>query len=269
MPTSSRASPSLESKLFLAARSHGASQVQKLLALGANPLATNANGETPLIVAAAAASRYAPGSSEAAARIAVVEVLAPVSNVDAISGDGQSAMRRACLGDRPQLVNILLGAGAVPDARAAKTDWTPLMIAASAGSEACVRILLAAGADPKITARSGFTALMAAAKYQPSIVDILIPVSDAQAKGAMGRDALMIAAYYGSEECVRKLLWVCDSQATDERGLGAADYAAKRGGRAGLVRLIRQEGPIHSERLALLDATAGASAPVAKTRLSL
>ena len=79
---------------------------------------------------------------------------------------------------RKELVKQLLAKGANPNARTAKAEMgprggggfrfvsgeqTPLMLAARANKEDVMRMLVAAGADPKLKAQDGSTLLMAAA----------------------------------------------------------------------------------------------------------
>jgi ankyrin repeat protein len=59
-------------------------------------------------------------------------------------------------------VQMLLAAGADPDARDGNSGNTPLMYAANHGFQDLVELLLANGADPTLHARDGWTALKAA-----------------------------------------------------------------------------------------------------------
>lgn len=106
---------------------------------------------------------------------------------------------------------------------------TPLMHAARAGKEACVRLLLPVS-DPLSKDVRGWTALMhASAKGLSVCVRILLPGSDAWVTDRHGWTALMVAAYYGSEACVGLLLPVSDAFARHEKGLTALDWAKEKG----------------------------------------
>lgn len=75
-------------------------------------------------------------------------LLAARATVDAVDGDGRSALHGAARWDHPPLLAALLAAGAAADAVDAATQ-TPLDVARSAGADAAVAVLRArsAGAD--------------------------------------------------------------------------------------------------------------------------
>jgi ankyrin repeat protein len=138
----------------------------------------------------------------------------------------------------PKLVSALLDHGANPNARILKggrrnqlhqSDFvkvtivgaTPFLLAAASGDLAMMKLLLAKGADPKLTTKDGVTALMAAAGV--GLADDRMP---AEAKGAleavkmlieMGSDvnqvsqdcgwtALHGAAYIGADDIIQLLV---------------------------------------------------------------
>jgi ankyrin repeat protein len=84
------------------------------------------------------------------------------ADVNAVEGPSDmSALWWAARGDHRPLVELLLGAGADPDAATA-AGRTALHEASATGSDAIVAMLLAAGADPSRRDRDGETALDAA-----------------------------------------------------------------------------------------------------------
>jgi ankyrin repeat protein len=135
-----------------------------------------------------------------------------------------------------ELVQALLAHGADPNARLEKrpplfgfgggwfranyTGATPFMLAAVGGNVSVMRALLAAGADPLLTAKDGTTALMAAAGYGrvhgesrvtddeaveavKIAVEVGIPVN---ATNQSGQTALHGAAYFQTDPVVQLLL---------------------------------------------------------------
>lgn len=65
---------------------------------------------------------------------------------------------------KPECVELLLGAGADPDARCGRLRQTPLMRAAAAGCSRSVNLLLAAGARPELDDLFGRDAAWSARK---------------------------------------------------------------------------------------------------------
>jgi RNA polymerase sigma-70 factor (ECF subfamily) len=78
--------------------------------------------------------------------------------------------------DEPELVKLLLDAGAAPDGRCGcATEEPPLWTAALFGRVAAARLLLARGADPDATAASGTTPLQVAAmRGHAELVEVLL-----------------------------------------------------------------------------------------------
>jgi ankyrin repeat protein len=149
-----------------------------------------------------------------------------------------------------RLVKELLDHGANPNARIAKgsrktparpsdrpklglAGASPLMLAAAAGDVDVMRMLLAKGADPKLTTEDGTTPLMAAAGvgFSDSMtkdgderglaaIKLLIELgADPNASNKWGTTALHGAAYTGANEIVRFLVGKgADLNATDQYG---------------------------------------------------
>ena len=155
--------------LHVAARGHGA-LVRALLAFGASPLATSADGKR--------ASAKAPAGSRAAADLRAAEALweAPLgplvsraalvaaigrggrlmrvrelllrrTSPNSFDRRGVAALHVACACADPTSVGVLLSAGADPNRVARDTSGRrPLHFAAEAGQPRCVRLLLQARA---------------------------------------------------------------------------------------------------------------------------
>jgi len=90
--------------------------------------------------------------------------------------NGQSLLTDACRAGDAARVALLLERGAMENIRGEKRalrDWEiPLLCAAKSGSAECVRLILAAGANPDIKSIDGYTALTQAAS--PEVVRALV-----------------------------------------------------------------------------------------------
>jgi ankyrin repeat protein len=122
--------------------------IDELFGAGALIDARDHDGGTPLHEAAAW------GLADAARSL-----LDRGAEVNAVEGPGNmTALHWAARGDHRPVVEVLLGAGADPDA-ATGVGWTPLHEASAIGSDAIVAMLLTASADPSRRDRDGATAL--------------------------------------------------------------------------------------------------------------
>jgi ankyrin repeat protein len=91
------------------------------------------------------------------------------------SADGFTALHYACFFGGAAAVEVLLAAGADPDAVAdTPSRVRPLHSAAAARDAEAVRLLLEAGADPDARQAGGFTALHAAAQHDDDAVAALL-----------------------------------------------------------------------------------------------
>jgi hypothetical protein len=215
--------------LYLAARSGDAAAARALLAAGADPDAALPEGETVLMTAAKAGntdvvrallgdSGYSvtldPASSgnAAAARATV-----PASRADPNAKEawhGQTALMWAAAEDHPQIIRLLLEAGADPHERSApfaagapapgadtdtaasaQGELTALHFAARANALQSVRALLAGGADIDAADQLGNTPLhLAAAQGSAALVEVLAAGgANLAAENAVGATPLDVA----------------------------------------------------------------------------
>ena len=79
------------------------------------------------------------------------------------SGASASQLLGAALQGQTRRVTELLARGIPPDAREGTGGSTPLMVASAGDFQATVKVLLAAGANPKLQRYDGVTALMMSA----------------------------------------------------------------------------------------------------------
>jgi uncharacterized protein len=118
---------------LLAARAADAELMRALAALGADPLIPNADGATPLIVAAGLGTR-SPGE-DAGTEIEVMEAVQVAlelgNDINAVDKNGETAMHGAAYKNLPGVVELLAGKGAKAEVwnQKNKHGWTPLTIA--------------------------------------------------------------------------------------------------------------------------------------------
>ncbi len=133
-----------------------------LVAGGADPTLTNADGSTALMIAAGLATR-SPGEdagTEAETVDAVRFLLDLGADIDAVDRNGETAMHAAAYKNLPGVVRLLAARGARVDVwnRPDRFEWTPLAIATgyrfgnfkpSPETEAAIReVMIAAGVTP-------------------------------------------------------------------------------------------------------------------------
>jgi ankyrin repeat protein len=243
---------------------HGrAEAVLMLLANGASPLATDADGNTPL--------HGAVLSADAGVAAMLLDAAAPI---DALNQAGLSPLATACRAANWPLAKFLLDRGAKPApaggepalvAAATIADDDPtgvalllkhraavnaldarqrhaLLGAAAEGHERIARALCDAGADVRLADEHGVTALMEAARAGASgIVQRLAEAkANVLARDQHGRDALILACQspHADVATVRALLELgADAKAAGGDGRSALDHASAAG-RWDLVALL-------------------------------
>ncbi|OOG65427.1 hypothetical protein B0E46_03520 [Rhodanobacter sp. B04] len=249
---------------------HGrAEAVLTLLANGASPLATDAEGNTAL--------HGAVLSADAGVAAMLLDAAAPIN---ALNQAGISPLATACRAANWPLAKFLLEHGAKPTpadgepalvaaAGIADDDATgvklllkhratvnavdarhrhALLNAAAEGHEQIARALCAAGADINLADQHGSTALMEAARAgASSIVQLLAAAQpDARARDQHGRDALTLACQsphaHGETVCALLALGA-EPKAAGGDGRSALDHAAAAG-RWDLVALLDPDTPL-------------------------
>jgi len=249
---------------------HGrAEAVMTLLANGANPLAADAEGSTPL--------HGAVLSADAGVAAMLLDASAPIN---ALTRSGVSPLAIACRAANWPLAKFLLEHGAKPApangepaliaaAGIADDDVTgvklllkhrtavnavdarhrsALLTAAAEGHEQIARVLCAAGADVTLADHRGSTALMEAARAGASgIVQLLAEAQpDARARDHHGRDALTLACQspHARGETISALLALgAEPKTPGGDGRSALDHAAAAG-RWDLVALLDPDTPL-------------------------
>jgi ankyrin repeat protein len=172
-------------------------------------------------------------------------------SADDADREGTSALHWAVLADRTDLVELLLGAGANPNAKN-RYGVTPLSVACENGDAAVVEALLKAGSDPNVALVSGETPLMTAARTGNSAaVRLLLAhgVSIDAREPIRQQTALMWAAAENNAAALELLVRAgADLTARSKGGLTALLFAA-RDGRIEAARVLLASGADVNERL--------------------
>jgi hypothetical protein len=243
--------------------------VMTLLANGASPLATDAEGNTALhgavhsgepIVAAMLLDAGAPVNALNRARVSPLATACRAANWPLVKfllehgakptpPDGEPALVAAAgiAEDDAEGVRLLLKHRAAVNAVDSR-HRSALMEAAAEGHDQIARALRGAGADVTLADRHGRTALMEAARAGAvGIVQLLAEAQpDARVRDVHGRDALTLACQspHAHAETVRALLALgAEPKTPGADGRSALDHAAAAG-RWDLVALLDPDTPL-------------------------
>lgn len=164
------------------------SAVQKALAHGADPNATDEQG-MPLIVLAA---------REKSDKVAKALMDNPKTDVEKLDAAGENAMMLAALNGDAGLVKALIAKGAEVN----KKGWAPLHYAAANGHDDVVQLLLDNSAYIDAGSPNGTTPLMMAARGNHlSTVKVLLDAgADSRVKNQLGLTALDFAKRYHAKD---------------------------------------------------------------------
>jgi ankyrin repeat protein len=172
-------------------------------------------------------------------------------DVKAAQTDGTTALHWAVNGDVPDIVQMLVRAGADVHARN-RYGATPLWLASLNGNAKTLAMLLEAGADANTTSTDGETVLMVAARTGSvdAVNALLARGADPNAKERWrGQTALMWAAAEGHVPVVATLVSKgADVRARSSAGFTALLFAA-RAGKIGAVEALLKAGADLSESL--------------------
>ncbi len=185
-------------------------------------------------------------------------------DVNTPEADGTTALHWAVDGDHPELVELLLRAGASVKA-ANRYGVTPLWLACTNGSAATIVLLLKAGADPNTALPEGETVLMTAARTgKLDAVKALVEAGAAvnAREGWHGQTALMWAAVEGYPAVIQALVeGGADIHARSNGGFTALLFAAREG-QIGAVRALLNAGADLNDSLPVRSRPrAGGAAP--------
>jgi uncharacterized protein len=177
--------------------------MQKTLTIGALCFAF-------VLRAGAADAREGPAiieAAKAADRAALRTLIQRKADVNAVDGDGTTALHWASYRDDLAGVELLIRAGAKVNA-ANDLGATPLWNASLNAGAPLVKALLEAGADPNLALLVGETPLMVAARAgKADVAELLLAKgANANARAARGQTALMWAAAQQHPDVVKVLL---------------------------------------------------------------
>ena len=178
---------------FRAVNVDNADAVARMLAAGLDPNQLDPRGQPALIVALQTES----------VKVAKVLMDAKGADVDIRNRVGETPLMMAALKAEVDAVDALVAHGAAVQ----KDGWSPLHYAATGGSAAIVKRLLAKGAQLEARSPNGTTPLMMAARYgNEEAVDALLAAgADRTLKNDLGMDASAFAGSAGRERLAARL----------------------------------------------------------------
>lgn len=181
---------------------------------------------------------------------AVKELVRKGADVNLAQGDGMTALHWAAARNQPELVQVLVKAGAKLESTTRIGAFTPLHVAAREGSVAATQALLVAGAKVDAASTVGTTPLhFAALGGNPQVVAALIEKgADVNAaEPAYGQTPLMLAAAQGRTEAVKVLLQHGANAAAVAKEVNLVQRAAEDGvarrARRQVLEQYRQQSP--------------------------
>ncbi|MBB5866361.1 quinoprotein dehydrogenase-associated probable ABC transporter substrate-binding protein [Xanthomonas arboricola] len=163
------------------------------------------------------------------------------ARLDARDASGWTALMKAAWANDADSVTRLVGKRAPVDT-VSGDGWSALDLAVSYADASVVQALLAAGANVKRANAKGFTPVMfAVARDDPAILDALLARgADVGHANQAGVTALMLAAAAGREDVAKRLLAAgADPAARNRDGKTAATLAQDRGD-AALAALLNE-----------------------------
>lgn len=193
---------------------------------------------------------------------AVRDLLRDGADVNVAQGDGMTALHWAAYDDHAALAQVLVSAGADPDAATRIGDYTPLHLASRVGGSEVVEILLLAGGNPiAATTAGGATPLhfAAAAGSTAAIAALLQRGADANAReAARGQTPLMFAAAYDRVAAIEVLVARgadvgLTADAIDISARDVADRADQRGETPPTAAEMQRYQPNDEEPLSYAD----------------
>jgi ankyrin repeat protein len=172
--------------LFAVALEGSPDEVRQLVAAGASPVARDANGDTPLHVAA----QHNPDPN------VIRALLAAGADVDSRTERGSTALMKAVWHNSAEVVLALIVGGADVALRSSDGQTALHYAARNNPAPEVVRALLAAGADVNTVSDNGRTALMQAAWHSSAevVLALIAGGADVGALSADGQSALLYAA---------------------------------------------------------------------------